>query len=76
LSGAGISVAANIPDFRSENGLFSTIEKSKFLKQFRLPSPHSIFDLAYFKHNPQPFFSFMKDFLLSSSGHYLNSEFQ
>jgi NAD-dependent SIR2 family protein deacetylase len=73
LTGAGISVAANIPDFRSENGLFSAIEKSKSLKRFQLPSPHSIFDLAFFKHDPQPFFFFIKDFL--PSGHFLNFNF-
>jgi NAD-dependent histone deacetylase SIR2 len=50
LAGAGISVAAGIPDFRSPTGLFSK------LKGKDLPYPEAIFDIRYFKRNPKPFF--------------------
>lgn len=49
--GAGISVAAGIPDFRSPGtGLYDN------LARFRLPFPEAVFDVTYFKGNPKPFF--------------------
>lgn len=54
VTGAGISVAAGIPDFRSEeSGLYARIRK-----QFPdLPAPESMFDLEYFLQDPKPFYS-------------------
>lgn len=50
LTGAGISVAAGIPDFRSpKTGLYSR------LKKYKLPTPESIFTLKYYKRKPEPF---------------------
>jgi len=51
MSGAGISVSAGIPDFRTPGtGLYSKLAK------YRLPTPESMFDLEYFRKNPDPFY--------------------
>lgn len=44
MTGAGISVSAGIPDFRSPGtGLYDN------LKQYNLPFPEAIFQLDYFQ---------------------------
>lgn len=49
-TGAGISVSAGIPDFRSPGtGLYSQLQR------YNLPWPEAVFDIRYFRHNPQPF---------------------
>ena len=54
MSGAGISVSAGIPDFRSPNtGIYDN------LKEYDLPYPEAIFELAYFRKNPQAYYSFV-----------------
>ena len=50
LTGAGISVSAGIPDFRSPgSGLYSNLSK------YKLPSPEAIFRLSYFQQHPEAF---------------------
>ncbi|GMI01109.1 hypothetical protein TrST_g9330 [Triparma strigata] len=50
LTGAGISVAAGIPDFRTAGtGLYSNLEK------YNLPHPTAVFDIDFYKDNPAPF---------------------
>jgi len=50
MTGAGISVAAGIPDFRTKGtGLYDNLEK------YNLPYAEAIFDISYFKTNPKPF---------------------
>ncbi|CAN0198838.1 unnamed protein product, partial [Ectocarpus fasciculatus] len=51
MVGAGISVSAGIPDFRTPgSGLYDNLQK------YKLESPQDIFTLSYFMENPQPFY--------------------
>eukprot|EP00879_Flechtneria_rotunda_P014274 GHRR01014911.1.p1 GENE.GHRR01014911.1~~GHRR01014911.1.p1 ORF type:complete len:282 (+),score=78.65 GHRR01014911.1:212-1057(+) len=50
MCGAGISVSAGIPDFRTPGtGLYSQLER------FGLPEPEAVFSIKFFKNNPKPF---------------------
>ncbi|KAG0250719.1 NAD-dependent protein deacetylase sirtuin-2 [Mortierella polycephala] len=50
--------AAGIKDFRSPGtGLYDDLER------FNLPYPEAIFDIAFFKNNPSPFFRLAKELL-------------
>jgi NAD-dependent deacetylase sirtuin 2 len=56
LTGAGISVSAGIPDFRSPGtGLYDNLQK------YKLPYPEAIFDIEFFKNDPKPFFTLAKE---------------
>ncbi|KAL3135315.1 hypothetical protein ABBQ32_007510 [Trebouxia sp. C0010 RCD-2024] len=56
MCGAGISVSAGIPDFRTPGtGLYSNLQK------FDLPYPEAVFEINYFKRNPAPFFMLAKE---------------
>jgi NAD-dependent deacetylase sirtuin 2 len=58
ISGAGISVNAGIPDFRSEkSGLYCNLAK------YNLPYPEAMFDISYFMRDPKPFFSLAKNLI-------------
>ena len=60
MTGAGISVSAGIPDFRTPGtGLYDN------LQEYNLPNPEAIFTLSYFKEKPEPFYKFVKHFDLS-----------
>ncbi|KAL4433418.1 hypothetical protein ABPG77_010271 [Micractinium sp. CCAP 211/92] len=56
MCGAGISVSAGIPDFRSPGtGLYSRLQK------YNLPYPHAVFEMSFFRKNPRPFFLLAKE---------------
>jgi len=56
MAGAGVSVSAGIPDFRTPGtGLYSQ------LKRYNLPQPEAIFSIDFFKENPAPFYTLAKE---------------
>ena len=57
MAGAGISVAAGIPDFRTPgSGLFDNLQK------YNLRRPEDVFDISYFKNiSPLPFYQLAKE---------------
>ena len=58
MTGAGISVSAGIPDFRSKGtGLYDN------LQEYDLPYPEAVFDLEYFKKKPDAFYRLAQTFL-------------
>lgn len=57
FGGAGVSTESGIPDFRSENGIFNTVNKYGY-------SPETILSHSFFKKNPKIFFRYYKENLI------------
>ncbi|KAF9418334.1 NAD-dependent protein deacetylase sirtuin-2 [Podila epigama] len=56
MTGAGISTAAGIKDFRSPGtGLYDDLEK------YNLPYPEAVFDISFFRDTPGPFYRLAKE---------------
>ncbi|XP_057191112.1 NAD-dependent protein deacetylase sirtuin-3, mitochondrial isoform X2 [Triplophysa rosa] len=56
MAGAGISTPSGIPDFRSPgSGLYDNLQR------YNLPYAEAIFEINYFHHNPNPFFTLAKE---------------
>jgi len=56
MAGAGISTSCGIPDFRTPGtGLYDNLQK------YNLPTPQSVFEIGFFKQNPEAFWELSKE---------------
>jgi len=61
LVGAGISVSANIPDFRSPGGLYDQLKKKGYT------APEAVFTAAFMQECPGPFYEVMSSLYISDT---------
>ncbi len=58
MTGAGISVTAGIPDFRTPGtGLYANLQK------YNLPTPECMFSIDFFRENPRPFYDLARELM-------------
>lgn len=56
LAGAGISVSCGIPDFRSKDGLYNSLN----YQELGLTCAEDLFDINTFREDPRPFWKFVR----------------
>lgn len=57
FGGAGVSTESNIPDFRSENGIYSAVNEYGY-------PPETMLSHSFFVSNPEIFFEYLKNNLI------------
>lgn len=57
FGGAGVSTESNIPDFRSEHGIYSTVRDYGV-------APEQIISHTYFLQHPETFFDFYRKYMI------------
>ncbi|CAI5739574.1 unnamed protein product [Peronospora farinosa] len=62
IAGAGISVSCGIPDFRSKDGIYAMARKMDMV----LPEPECLFQIDYFRDDPDPFFEVVRSAFANS----------
>eukprot|EP00434_Breviolum_minutum_P014043 symbB.v1.2.012385.t1/scaffold855.1/size157659/11 len=70
MAGAGISVSANLPDFRSKGGLYDQLRHTT-----NITSPETIFTRQFLRENPQLFFEVMQKLRVDEVNPTLTHEF-
>ncbi len=74
LAGAGLSVSAGIPDFRSSAGIYKNLAKFG-VNASELERPEDLFCIEFFRENPEPFYAasamlFAKDATKPTPSHF------
>lgn len=74
FGGAGVSTESNIPDFRSENGLYVSSEKVRY-------SPETILSHSFFEEHTEEFYNFYRNKMIykdavPNAAHYALAELE
>lgn len=72
LTGAGVSVSAGIPDFRSPGGMYDTLRPELLTatpqqRQSMRHDPTAVVSWSLFRHNPLPYLELRRPFILGTA---------